>query len=622
MIVLLPQRRRLLAAGLLLAVIASHTTAVAAQATAVEPILGADICDADRGVVSPDGSRLLLMRDMAIPPHITWGAPGTSVYETDCLLREEDWRLCGHTSFPQSDAVTWTPDNRVLMWRPEVGLQIGIHPSGALHTVEEFPTRDVREAPHLWMQGSVAVDSVQRALRDAYAQSGARRIHGAIVTTSGQRVMIASQRAVGYAEYRFGASGAFRSAGAHASRGRRYILDNLLRSGTPARLIGQLVFIPSGRTATYAREDRALTTPIIDSSSGEVVGLSGPPRWISMRGNAQIEQTLSELVSADVGDGRRLLLRQIDVNLGNRTAVISYVVGLRARAFRVVRWLPNAQPQSSSYVRCPAAPESSLPGLSLSRLDDVQTQFVDLGTSDWQMPGVLLDSEHSSRRLMVYLHGGPSDPSLSLVYAPRWRRYLELGYDVFVPVVSGGADLGPHARNRLRQGPVRALSRDASILASFLTGDFGRDYDRVVIHSESFSAGLALEVSRRMPSPSVALVLVSPWLGYRAPRAWAANPSEQEAYEARELGFETMRHRREYFDWVARLVAEAPASRPTLIVLGAADNRIDVAPVRQMQAAGAAEVVSLNGLGHDAVMATRPSWNATEEFLRRRGQLD
>lgn len=575
-----------------------------------------DLCGSDRALISPSGNHVLFTRDVGLSPAFAFGINTASVYDLPCLFADNAPGGCIRRVFPSSN-VSWTANDGVLAWGSDGQFGRGMFLSAEPWSGAFLPNRSLGEVlersggrlPTINIQGAPTSRQIMRVL--AWAASNSSQEIDAITLSPKAAALVGAPKGTWRAGYRVNGEAAAHDMAIPRNRLSRYVLNQVGDGFTFSGLTGELPVKPIGTANPSA--SAGPKAYVLDSPSGRVLGVSSPTGAFEMPKAQKLQRILESVAAKDLPVDGGALLREIGVNTSARVAILSYAINLRLRAFTLVRWDARGRVTQSRRIVCAKpANQAGAPVVGVFN-EDVKTTFLSLGTPEWPIPSVLLKGTAPSRRLVVYLHGGPVSPTFSMGYFTRWAGYRDLGFDVLAPAVSGSLDLGPEGVRRLRNGPAAALDRDAELLSRDLTRLVSGRYDELVIHAESFSAGLGVELSRRFPDAK--LVLLSPWLGYKDPSLWLKAPGPQVAQEEIVLGFGDKDRKATMLAWLDQKIPVERRPEKTLIVIGGEDRRIEVDRLNALADQGRANVVVLKGRDHAFSMIMPETWAAIGQFV-------
>jgi pimeloyl-ACP methyl ester carboxylesterase len=253
---------------------------------------------------------------------------------------------------------------------------------------------------------------------------------------------------------------------------------------------------------------------------------------------------------------------------------------------------------------CWVPPDWSAPALvqparrpSVARAGEPFTAF---GLAGWVARG-----QGAHRGLIVYLHGvgDNKDSAVGIAARLNLRGWDMAAYDAR----AHGSSFGTYCT----YGYYERYDID-KILTQLK--QMGIDTSRVVLFGSSMGAAVALQAAPHLPS-LIGVVAQSPFA-----ELWSAVHGLKPGYMS-EASFVAGVRRAEQLarfsvDDVAPVRAARSIAAPVLLVHGTADAKLPPAHARQIRdAAPRAQLVLVDGAGHDDVLARPESWRAIDRFL-------
>ncbi len=458
------------------------------------------LCNASKITLSPSGAYVVAWTPAAesqLSATMTYGGPPyATVAALPCLLRAE--RMCPVTQLilPLTfRSVSWTLDDELLLmpgegsikrWRP-----------GARQVEDAAPAIPVSDRSRITLSGLAPAEALKELRGLAEFSEGFRvgpisywrgRWFGAFLNRSDHRLDLVDELSAPRRRLRMKLSARFvgeRAVWAHDKTGQSYLAG------------GGAFHKIHGETVSAVFPALVNPEPIYNAGTGDLIGAHDD----------------REIRFLDASDDPGL------PPLGPRHAYYaSITVNPSAAAYAYVLKQSDGGHQigigragQAALIQCDSTPYKSVPGH--------QVGMEEWGTSEWRLSARTATLDGDARGTAVIWIGGPGGTVARGGAEFFEEAWLRRGFNAVT--IEGSGALGPELGQRLLEQGIDALVLDGRTAAAHVATHLPPGA-RVVVEGSSLGAiaasTMAQELDRlRGAEAPAALLLVAPWLVYRAP---------------------------------------------------------------------------------------------------------
>jgi pimeloyl-ACP methyl ester carboxylesterase len=348
---------------------------------------------------------------------------------------------------------------------------------------------------------------------------------------------------------------------------------------------------PAPSAPVYAR-------PIHDAPSGRLIGWHSEAD-VFLPGYPDIKRLIEDRLTTDKQSGWKLWGAQIAGDRRVGAALLQNSSGLLRYVF--FRFEPANGRWSQVELACGPIWTKKL-----------NSKAIELGDLKRPLPAILYRSV-ATRKLLLYLHGGPEG---GLGYDRQVlgaKMYVDEGYDVISVDPSGTVGVRLDVATRLRQFGESALEIDAKLLGDYVRGVAAR-YDKVDIVAESFGGVFAPFVVRELGDRISRVALIAPLLTLERQELsvgageLVSDVQYQRMVETAWFGEATV-----FNSWLTKRHVQMPEKAKTIIVFGALDTLSSAKSLREPNSYGRLLVVPG---GHISALRGAESTAAVRSWLR------
>ena len=314
------------------------------------------------------------------------------------------------------------------------------------------------------------------------------------------------------------------------------------------------------------------TFPIINSSTGQLVGLSGL-KSLRLFDDGAAEQAINVVIRKDLKTNPYLTVKQVEVS--SAIDGVAFVVQYKnwqtdSSLFKFVKIQKNKDAKENvfdTFLPCPSGRQNKQKPNSVNLKVDIKS----IGTETWPSR-VLSLTQDNPKGAVIFLKGGPrghifDDVLLSRVYGP----YLQRGFDVYAFEYSGMTLVQSNLDQRLHRDHEVALQKDIEVMNQYIKRTLNSKYHNLILHSESFGSILALGLLSK-EDLFTGSVFASPWIQHHNPAIWQNSPEFQFAYEDYMFGIKRD-GTGSFIDWMNTKRSEVPSLRNALVIIGEREVR-------------------------------------------------